>query len=235
MNPEAGLGRGKSRASDTTKFFAVYKEPFRAQERSFIFSHIKKLAFDFTGTVSLGPDVTKTKFLSEVSTARWVHYHGHARYGKDDLLKSSLVLSNGKDLLTNNIDDPRLGRDDLSVSELSNAKLMRDGAHFTVIACESGTQDIAPGNEPLGLIPVLLHAWATSILNCQWPIDSRAGRAFSKVFYQELSRGGLGDESCNNALQSAVRRVNTGELGAHYKQAYFWAPFALHGLWFFQS
>jgi CHAT domain-containing protein len=171
--------------------------------------------------------MTKTKFLSEVSTARWVHYHGHARYGKDDVLKSSLVLSNGKDLFTNNIDDARLGRDDLSVSELSNAKLMRDGAHFTVIACGSGTQDIALGDEPLGLIPALLPAGATSILICQWPIDSRAGRAFSEIFYQELSRGGLGDESCNNvvhlakALQSAVRRINSGELGAHYKQTYF--------------
>jgi CHAT domain-containing protein len=241
MNPEAGLERGKSCASDTIKFFAVYEEPFCAQERNFIFSHIKELASDFPGTVSLGPDVTKPKFLSEVSTARWVHFHGHARYGKDDVLKSSLVLSNGKDLFTNNIDDARLGRDDLSVSELFNAKLMRDGAHFTVIACDSGTQDIAPGDEPLGLIPALFHAGATSILGCQWPIDSRAGRAFSEVFYQELSRGGLGDESCNNvvhlakALQSDVRRINSGELGAHYKQAYFWAPFALHGLWFFQS
>lgn len=98
-----------------------------------------------------------------------------------------------------------------------------------------------PGDKPLGLIPALLHAGATLILGCQWPIDSRAGRAFSEVFYQELSRGGLGDESCHNvvhlakALQSAVRRINSGELGAHYKQAYFWAPFALHGLWFFQS
>jgi CHAT domain-containing protein len=170
------------------------------------------------------------------------HYHGHARYGNDDVLKSSLVLSNGKDLFTHNIDDARLGRDELPVSELFNAKLMRGGAHFTVIACDSGTQDIAPGDEPLGIIPALLHAGATSILGCQWPIDSRAGRAFSEAFYQELSRGGGPDgEGCNRvvhlakALQSTVRRLSSGELGAHYKQAYFWAPFALHGLWFFLS
>jgi len=242
MNPEAGPDRGKTNTSDTAKFFAVYEEPFQAQERSLIFSHIKDLAFGFSGTVFLGPDVTKPRFLSEASTARWVHYHGHARYGNDDVLKSSLVLSNGKDLFTHNIDDARLGRDELPVSELFNAKLMRGGAHFTVIACDSGTQDIAPGDEPLGIIPALLHAGATSILGCQWPIDSRAGRAFSEAFYQELSRGGGPDgEGCNRvvhlakALQSTVRRLSSGELGAHYKQAYFWAPFALHGLWFFLS
>jgi len=242
MNPEVGLERRKSKTGDTAKFFAVYEEPSQGQERSLIFSHIKDLASGFTGTVLLGPDVTKSKFLSEASTARWVHYHGHARYGNDDVLKSSLVLSDGQDLFTQNIDDARLGRDELSVSELFNAKLMRDGAHFTVIACDSGTQDIAPGDEPLGIIPALLHAGATSILGCQWPIDSRAGRAFSEAFYQELSRGdGLGDEGCNRvvhlakALQSTVRKISSGELGAHYKQAYFWAPFALHGLWFFLS
>ena len=233
---------GKSNARDTTKFFAVYEEPFEDEERSLIFGHVTGLASKFTGTVWLGPEVTKNKFLKESSTARWVHYHGHACYGKDDVLKSSLVLSNGKDIFKDNIDDARLGRDELSVSELFKAKLLRDGAHFTVIACDSGTQDIAPGDEPLGIIPALLQAGATSILGCQWPIDSRAGRAFSDAFYQELSRyGSMGDEGSNGvlhlakALQRTVGRMSRGELGVQYKQAYYWAPFALHGLWFFPN
>jgi CHAT domain-containing protein len=237
-NRELGSELGSSsNALAAAKFFAVYEEPFQATERNLIFSHVKGLASKFAGTVSVGPEVTKTNFLKESSTARWVDYYGHARYGKDNVLNSSLVLSNGKDLFKDQIDDASLGRDELSVSELFNAKLVRGGVHFTVIACDSGTQDIAPGDEPLGIIPALLHAGATSVLGCQWPIDSRAGRTFSDAFYQEL-HGRLSDEGGNGviylakALQSAVGRMRGGELGAQYKQAYYWAPFPLHGLWF---
>lgn len=241
VNSKSVSELGKSPSRNTTKFFAVYEEPFQAEERDRIFSHASDLASKFGGTIFLGPEVTKDTFLEESSTARWVHYHGHASYGKDDVLKSSLILSNGKDVFKDNIDVASEGRDELSVSELFKARLLRDGVHFTVVACDSGTQHIAPGDEPLGLIPGLLHAGATSILACQWPINSHAGRIFSDAFYEELNGYRQNNDSSNGviylakALQIAVGRMARGELGAQYRLAYYWAPFALHGLWFFPN
>ena len=109
------------------------------------------------------------------------------------MFSSRLYTSDGIDILAESIDDGNvdLGRDELSVSELFTTNLPSGGVHFTIIACDSGkSQDIAPGDEPLGIIPALLHAGATSVLGCQWPIDSCAGRAFSEAFYEELSRTG---------------------------------------------
>jgi CHAT domain-containing protein len=236
------LSQGK-RDKHSTNFFAVYEEPSKADERDLIFSHIRSLPSIFPGSISVGPEVTKAHFLKQCSMASWVHYHGHAQYDKDDVLKSSLVLSDGIDILAESIDDGNvdLGRDELSVSELFTTNLPSGGVHFTIIACDSGTQDIAPGDEPLGIIPALLHAGATSVLGCQWPIDSRAGRAFSEAFYEELSRTGteIEDSSNNNtvhvakALRNTVGRMSSGKLGVLFKQPYYWASFALHGLWFY--
>ncbi|KAK0659486.1 CHAT domain-containing protein [Cercophora samala] len=254
-----------------TKYFAVYEEPNRMSEREQIFEHIKSLPRSFPGTLALGSQVTKSLFLQECAAANWIHYHGHSRYNNKDILKSSLVLSDGTDIFSHNSDtangdeellvntaqadlldmaeadydngsndegtfDGDEGIDELLVSELFEATLPRGGVHFTIIACDSGTQDIAPGDEPLGIIPALLYAGATSVLGCQWPIDSRAGRAFSEAFYQEVastqSRGAI---NLASALRSTVMRMRKGELGAEFKQAYYWAPFVLHGLWLFPA
>ncbi len=58
----------------------------------------------------------------------------------------------GKDIFQENIDDAEMGCDEISVSDLFSAQLPQNGAHVTIITCDSGTQDIAPGDEPLGIM-----------------------------------------------------------------------------------
>ncbi|KAJ4864665.1 CHAT domain-containing protein [Trichoderma breve] len=227
---------------ETTAFFAVYEEPLHVNERNLIFSHIQTLSTVLPGNVFLGPEVTKSRFIETSSTATWLHYHGHARYCKEDVLQSSLILSNGEDIFDNsNAENLLLGRDELSVVDLFNTTLPQGGVHFTIIACESATQDLSPGDEPLGIIPALLHAGATSVLGCQWPIKSSAGRAFSEAFYDEvrymrsITIGGNQTVNLAQALGITVGKMRRGELGVQYKQAYCWASIAMHGLWFFPS
>lgn len=227
---------------ETTAFFAVYEEPLHVDERNLIFSHIKTLSTVLPGNVLVGPEVTKSRFIETASTATWLHYHGHASYCKDDVLQSSLILSNGEDIFDNsNAENPLLGRDELSVVDLFNTTMPQGGVHFTIIACESAAQDLSPGDEPLGIVPALLHAGATSVVGCQWPIKSSAGRAFSEAFYNEVkcmrSATKGGDQTVNlaQALGITVGKMRRGELGVQYKQAYCWASFAMHGLWFFPS
>ncbi|KAI3320726.1 CHAT domain-containing protein [Xylariaceae sp. AK1471] len=223
-----------------TKYFAVYEEISNTMERDSIFSHVRTLAADIPGKVSLGPEVTKAHFQKECCGAHWVHYHGHASYGKNDVVTSSLVLSDGTDLFssTNGSDQSHLGEDYLSVREIFELELPNGAVHFTVIACDSGTHDMAPGDEPLGIIPALLHAGASSVLGCLWPIDSECGRAFSAAFYAELRGGqsivGLpgGVLHLAQALRRTTIKMLRGELGSHFKLAHHWASFSLHGSWF---
>ncbi|KAI6779365.1 tetratricopeptide repeat [Emericellopsis cladophorae] len=233
------------------QYFAVYEEPLKATERRLIFEHVDHLATKIPGDVSCGPDATPGQFLQRASGARWVHYHGHARYDATDVMKSSLVLSNGNDVFSPGSDDQdEDGIDELDVLRLFDAALPAGGAHYTVIACDSGTQNVGPGDEPLGIIPSLLHAGATSVLGCLWPIDSRSGRAFSKAFYDDLSGCSGGDSSLKGdggeggggggggvfqlarASRGAAMKMAAGELGDEFKQPYHWASFSLHGLWY---
>ncbi|KAH7116708.1 CHAT domain-containing protein [Dendryphion nanum] len=237
-------------------FMGVYEDMTMPTERSAIFSNIKEIAssWDNASTV-LGPEVSKEKFANLCSKSSWLHYHGHARYGMDDVCASSLVLSDGVDLFDGNplpdeqSDGLLAGTAELTVRDIFALQMPLGAVHLTVIACDSGTQDLAPGNEPLGIIPAMLYAGATSVVGCLWPIESRAGRAFSEAFYDHL-RGqrqqreqmqgveeftGAVNQGLNLALavSSAVGRMRRGELGPEFKQAYYWAPFVLHGLWFF--
>jgi len=241
----ASIPRNKQEAGGT-KYFAVYEELEKARERDEIFAHIRDMPLHLPGTVSLGPEVTKSHFLHECAGASWIHYHGHAHYSNDDVLKSSLVLSSGTDLFSQSPDnrdrEPCEGVDRLLVPELFDAALPRGGVHFTIIACDSGTQEIAPGDEPLGITAALLYSGATSVLGCLWPIDSRAGRAFSEAFYAEIMQakaspheGVRGALNLASAMRATVSKMRKGELGPEFKQAYYWAPFTLHGLWYFPT
>jgi CHAT domain-containing protein len=230
--------------------FGVYEDPTQKSERDLIFEHLSGLATKLDAMISVGPEVTKNSFRDRCSHSSWVHYHGHARYGVDDALKSSLVLSDGVDLFCNaqpehQADDEEhegLGRSEFDIPEILSMGLRAGAVHFTIIACDSGMQDIAPGDEPLGIVPALLLAGATSVVGCQWPIQSSAGRVFSEGFYQQLESQCIGGPfgskvdviNISQALRTTVKKMRAGELGGRFKQAYYWAPFVLHGLWFFQ-
>lgn len=64
--------------------------------------------------------------------------------------------------------------------------MMDSAPVYTIIACDSSTQEIGAGEEPLGLLSALLYAGAASLLGCLWPIKSEAGCTFSIRFYKSL-------------------------------------------------
>ncbi|KAH0557164.1 hypothetical protein GP486_005045 [Trichoglossum hirsutum] len=229
-----------------TRFLAVYEEPSPTARRESleISRNVDMLASRLPGKVIKGSSVTKDEFRKQSEEAGWIHYHGHAHYAKDDVLKSSLVLSDGTDI--SSISDFEelpfgAGRSEMTVSDIFDISMMDNGPHFTIIACESGMQDIAAGDEPLGLIPAFLYAGATSILGCLWPVDSSAGRIFSEKFYRNLKNAVAGPQpgelvagSIINlawALREAVREM-IEKRNIETRQPYYWAPFVLHGSWF---
>jgi len=72
----------------------------------------------------------------------------------------------------------------LTVSDASDLDFSRTCPRTTLIACDSSTQHVASGYEPLGFIPALLFAGATYVLGTLWPVESRTARAFTEGFYR---------------------------------------------------
>lgn len=55
-------------------------------------------------------------------------------------------------------------------------------------ACES-RRDGSEGDEPLGPVSSFLYAGASSVIGTFWSVPTRAGRLFSKHFYQQIQLG----------------------------------------------
>ncbi|KAK1758793.1 CHAT domain-containing protein [Echria macrotheca] len=161
--------------------------------------------------------ITKAQFSEAVSNAGILHYHGHAKHATPFARETGLMLAKG----------------DIFEPEDMCGLTLQEGAHVTLIACNSGKQDVSFGNEPLGMAPALFIAGASSVLATLWPIPSSAGQAFSESFYRDGlgigSRGagvGVGRVNLARATQRAVLYVRGREGGGNSSH---WASFVLRG------
>ena len=129
----------------------------------------------------------------------------------------------------------RLTVEDIFALPLSSSPLV------TLIACDSATQTIATGDEPLGILTGLLCAGAATVVGASWPIPSRTGRMFSDAFYSELgnqSSFAASEHSDNKlvdiaiALQKAVLHIRNCK---DTSETYHWGAFSLWGSWLYKQ
>ncbi|KAJ9488828.1 hypothetical protein VN97_g4463 [Penicillium thymicola] len=108
---------------------------------------------------------------------------------------------------------------------------------FTMVACESGKQNILPGDEPLGLVPALLLAGANAVVGTLWNCWDTAGKEFTEILYEiichERERSSGSDQEPPSwsinlafALREAVLNIRQRR-----PEPYFWALFVLYGKW----
>jgi CHAT domain-containing protein len=163
--------------------------------------------------------VTTQAFKSAAEGADIVHYHGHVAFNVNEPLESAFKLHEGKLLTARDVFNLHL-----------RAKL------FTMIACESGKQNILPGDEPTGLLPMILLAGANAAIGTLWNCWDTAGKEFTEAFYHIIRREMAGASSDQGesfvtidlalALREAVLKVRK-----QWPEPYFWALFILHGNW----
>jgi CHAT domain-containing protein len=223
--------------SQKAAFLGVYEVPEFPAERDAIYGSMEKLGKQLHGEAKCGSEVTKRVFQDYSEKSRWLHFHGHAVYVEQDIVKTGLILSNG-DRMTDSSSygsSDEIAEKDIAVPEIFEFDMTHNAPHYSIIACNSGTQDNGPGDEPLGLISALLYAGASSVLGCLWPTPSPAGRSFSDKFYSSLKKQmedrtdtpDLHVLNLATALRHAVRTMSE-----ETQQPFFWAPFVLHGAWF---
>ncbi|KAM5358931.1 hypothetical protein ACJZ2D_014881 [Fusarium nematophilum] len=131
---------------------------------------------------------------------------------------------------------------DGSITVRDMFKLKLKAPHMIPIACNSASQGVAAGDEPLGIVTALLCAGAGSVLGTIWPTASRTGRYFTNEFYTNSleKHRRRGDTSTDVGGHAAV--IDLAEVSQRVVLAlrrnidtthpYHWAAFVLRGSWF---
>ena len=170
-------------------------------------------------------EATKSAFKDKSGKSSIFHYHGHAFFDSVDPLNSALKLhrraTEGSE------------KGDLTARELLTLSLKI--ALFVMIACESAQQEINAGEEPTGLLPMLLLAGVNSTIGTLWKCSDAAGRMFTEVFYDVLKAQikeypNKDDDVIVVDIARALRQAVL-EIRKKRPAPYFWALFVLHGNW----
>jgi CHAT domain-containing protein len=210
---------GQQQFVDKKTVMVVYEKNahtgFNLEEQNSAYKAAAELGSSLEAQVFVGNGGIRQNFVSALQSSRLFHFHGHCLLVEAVLTEQSIVLADGI----------------FSVREVFEIKL--NAPHITVIACESASQAIAAGDEPLGLVTALLCAGAASIVGNLWSIPSSTGRAFSEHFYAAM-RTETSSEVVNLAvtLRNAVKKLRRNPRTRH---PYYWASFVLHGAPFLRS
>jgi CHAT domain-containing protein len=90
----------------------------------------------------------------------------------------------------------------------------------TLSACETGMNEVFPGDELFGLMRGFLYAGAPSLIVSLWVVNDRSTAEFMRWLYTGLSEG----LSKRAALRQAQLMIKQ-----EYRHPYYWAPFILMG------
>jgi CHAT domain-containing protein len=165
-----------------------------------------------------GKEVTREAFMRQSQGVRLLHYHGHAflepQRRRDRALQLEPRPATGDSPADNGL---------LSVMDIFDLQL--DAALVVLLACASGEDDVAPNDDPLGLLSALLYAGAGSVIATRWPTQTADARDFAKRFYSEaFSRRTNSTVNLASAFQAAVLSLREDW---DEDDPYHWAQFQL--------
>ncbi len=149
-----------------------------------------------------GRRATFSAFEANASKFDLIHLACHGQFRPDNPMFSSLHLADGWITVR-----------DVCATRL-NAELV------TLSACETGVNQILPGEEILGLARGFLSAGAKSLVLSLWTVNDVATAGLMEDFYNNLQRG----KSIPASLR--VAQIDLIKRGEH---PYFWSPFFVIG------
>jgi tetratricopeptide (TPR) repeat protein len=149
---------------------------------------------------------TKDKVIETCTDKDVIHFSCHGYFDLVDPLSSGVKLYDNV----------------LTAREIFDMRL--DTELVTLSACQTGLNEISPGDELFGLTRAFLYVGAPSVIVSLWSVDARSTQELMLEFYKLLKNGS--DKA--TALQEAQKRIMENE---KYSHPYYWAPFILVGDW----
>jgi CHAT domain-containing protein/tetratricopeptide (TPR) repeat protein len=152
--------------------------------------------------VLLGEQATLQQLKQHAPLCRLLHLASHGIFRRDNPIFSALKLADSW----------------LNFYDIFNLNLNAD--LVTLSACETGMNEVFPGDELFGLMRGFLYAGAPSLVVSLWVVSDRSTAEFMKQFYAGLNQG-LSKRAALRQAQLAVKEK--------YQHPYYWAPFILMG------
>jgi CHAT domain-containing protein len=152
--------------------------------------------------VLLGEEATLEKLKEQALDCRLLHLASHGVFRRDNPMFSALKLSDSW----------------LNFYDIFNLSLNAD--LVTLSACETGMNEIFPGDELFGLMRGFLYAGVPSLIVSLWMVNDRSTAEFMRSLYAGLKEG-LSKRAAIRHAQLAVKQ--------EYRHPYYWAPFILMG------
>jgi CHAT domain-containing protein len=152
--------------------------------------------------VLVGEEATLHQLKQQAPSCRLLHLASHGVFRRDNPMFSALRLSDGW----------------LNLYDIFNLNLSAE--LVTLSACETGMNEVFPGDELIGLMRGFLYAGAPSLIVSLWVVHDRSTAEFMRWLYAGL-REGLNKRAALRQAQLAVKQ--------EYKHPYYWAPFTLMG------
>ncbi|MEM6632601.1 MAG: CHAT domain-containing protein [Bacteroidota bacterium] len=169
---------------------------------------IERIASTVNATPLIGKEVQTAPFLEKLQTSDILYFLGHAVHDLANPLDSFLMLADKKFTARELFEFPHLQAD-----------------LVVLTACESGSNVIEVGDEPLGIIPAFLFAGANSVVATLWRVSQKSSALFLERFHKELYENSHKLTKAE-ALRNAVLAVRETK---GFESPYHWAPYILHG------
>ena len=150
------------------------------------------LAHWLNGDLLLGPKATHTSVTTALPDYSVIHFSCHGHFRQRNPLESALELTDGE--LT--------AIDLLHIGRLS-AELV------TLSACDTGLNQLHPGDELMGLTRAFLGCGTRSLLATLWPVYEIPTRIFIQQFYTAWKQGASKAKALSIAQQRLIHMNNT--------------------------
>lgn len=162
------LGNGVDRPKQSTCLaIGVDREGLSNAE-----AEAKWIAQQLKGEALVGSKATITQVLARLGEASVLHFACHGHFRRLQPMRSALMLSDGE-----------LTAVDLLQQALMQAKLV------TLSACDTGLNQLAHGDELMGLTRAFLMQGAQTLVVSLWQVHDIATRLFMERFYESWVSG----------------------------------------------
>ena len=168
---------------------------------------------DFNSTVLMGPEATRSRFLSLAPQYSLLHLgtHAHIRDSVPQLSYLNFAPEGAHD--TSHF---------LYVYELYNLRLRAD--LVTLSACSSGYNPDSDEEGMSTLASGFAYSGCASLIAALWEVDDQASSELMTLFYNNLSKGLSKSKSLHLAKQTYVKNAHRLR-----QSPYFWAGFLYYG------
>ncbi|MEM7127376.1 MAG: CHAT domain-containing tetratricopeptide repeat protein [Chloroflexota bacterium] len=141
----------------------------------------------FGGDTFLGQEATRTTVCQALSGYDVIHFSCHGHFQQLNPMASSLQLADGE--LTAGV-------------LLETVTLQADLVILS--ACDTGLNELHPGDELMGLTRAFIGSGARSLLATLWPVNEIPTRLFMETFYESWLTGSTKAEAVRIAQQTVA-------------------------------